>query len=111
MEAQQVCPLDMNQSTLDYQLIETPDTDHSKTAAKAKPRRGVMAVGTHRAIQGQTDLLAEAGARVLMVDVDSLAMLNCLNELELIDQQETAADQQESSPTNRKQPRTNRRDF
>ena len=91
MEAQQVCPLDMNQSTLDFQLIQTAPETPEKTASKAKVRRGVMAVGANRTIQERTDLLTEAGVKPLMMDVDSLAMLNCLNELQLVEPQETAA--------------------
>ena len=90
MEAQQVCPLDMQQSVLDYQLIEIPETDPaSKT--KAKPRRGVMAVATERLIKESEELLAEAGGKTVMVDVNALALLNCLNELKTLNAQETAA--------------------
>jgi type IV pilus assembly protein PilM len=91
MEAQQVCPLDIHQSALDFQLIDMSGPDQPKAASKAKPRRGVMAVASDRAIQARTALLAEAGTKALMVDVDSLAMLNCLNELRLIEPQETVA--------------------
>ncbi|MEN8126844.1 MAG: type IV pilus assembly protein PilM [Planctomycetota bacterium] len=88
MEAQQVCPLDMQQSVLDYQLIET---DPVHATSKARPRRGVMAVATQHVIQGSEQLLAEAGTRAVMVDVNALALLNCLNELKTLDAQETAA--------------------
>lgn len=88
MEAQQVCPLDMQQSVLDYQLIATGQT---KSASKAQPRRGVMAVATQRVIEESEKLLAEAGAKAVMVDVNALALLNCLNELKTLDKQETVA--------------------
>jgi type IV pilus assembly protein PilM len=91
MEAQQVCPLDMSKSTLDFQLIEKSAADGPKTASKARPRCGVMAVGTQRAIEERTALLAEAGTKAMMVDVDCLAMLNCLNELKLLKATETIA--------------------
>jgi type IV pilus assembly protein PilM len=91
MEAQQVCPLDMKHSVLDFQLIETAQTVSAARAAKATPRQGVMTVVTESAIREKTDLLAEAGAKPVMLDVNALALLNCLNELELSNAQETLA--------------------
>jgi type IV pilus assembly protein PilM len=89
MEARQVCPLDMKRSVLDYQLIETPTA--AADAGPAIARQGVMTVGTENAIREQTELLKEAGAKPLMVDVSALALLNCLNELNLSDTRETVA--------------------
>ena len=91
MEAQQVCPLDMKHSVLDFQLIETAPAESAGSAAKATPRQGVMTVGTESVIRKQTELLTEAGAKPIMVDVDALALLNCLNELGLSSAQETIA--------------------
>ena len=88
MEAQQVCPLDMKHSVLDFQLIEMAQADG---AAKATARQGVMTVGTENAIREQTELLTLAGATPVMVDVNALALLNCLNELDLTNTQETVA--------------------
>lgn len=88
MEARQVCPLDMQHSVLDYQLIAN---GQSKSAAKAQPRRGVMAVATQRAIGQAEQWVTQAGATTVMVDVNALALLNCLNELKLLNTQETAA--------------------
>jgi type IV pilus assembly protein PilM len=91
MEAQQVCPLDMKHSVLDFQLIETAPAVSAGGAANATPRQGVMTVGTESVIRKQTELLTEAGAKPIMVDVDALALLNCLNELGLSGSQETLA--------------------
>jgi len=91
MEAQQVCPLDMKHSVLDFQLIETPQTTSAAAAAKATARQGIMTVGTENAIREQTELLTQAGAKPVMVDVNALALLNCLNELESPNAQETVA--------------------
>ncbi|MHC4881073.1 MAG: type IV pilus assembly protein PilM [Planctomycetota bacterium] len=88
MEARQVCPLDIQQSQLDYQLIANTST---KSASKAQPRHGVMAVATQRAIQEAERLVTEAGAKPVIVDVNALALLNCLNELKPLSAQETAA--------------------
>lgn len=91
MEAQQVCPLDMKHSVLDFQLIETAQTVSATGSAKATARQGVMTVGTENAIREQTELLTQAGVDPVMVDVNALALLNCLNELELPNTQETVA--------------------
>jgi type IV pilus assembly protein PilM len=91
MEAQQVCPLDMKHSVLDFQLIETPQTAAVAPGAKATARLGVMTVGTESVIREQTELLTGAGATPVMVDVNALALLNCLNELESPNAQETVA--------------------
>jgi type IV pilus assembly protein PilM len=88
MEAQQVCPLDMKHSVLDFQLIATAS---AAASAKATPRQGVMTVGTKNAIREQTKLMDRAGAKPVMVDVNALALLNCLNELGLSNAQETVA--------------------
>lgn len=84
MEAQQVCPLDMERSVLDFQLIETPQS-------KKSGRQGVMTVATENTVRTQTELLCEAGAKPIMVDVNALALLNCLNELESLDEMKTVA--------------------
>ena len=91
MEAQQVCPLDMKHSVLDFQLIEAPQPASAAVAAKAAARQGVMTVATENAIRQQTELLTQAGATTAIVDVNALAMLNCLSELEQLDEQETVA--------------------
>jgi len=88
MEAKQVCPLDMQQSVLDYQLISNVP---NQSTSKAQPRHGVMAVATQRVIREAEQLITEAGAKPVMVDVNALALLNCLNELKSLSAQETAA--------------------
>lgn len=57
MEARQVCPLDMQQSVLDYQLIATPPAE---STSKAQRRHGVMAVATQRVIREAERLVIEA---------------------------------------------------
>lgn len=88
MEAQQVCPLDLDKSALDYQLIEIPQQEE---IGKARPRAGVMAVATEKMLQDRTSLLAEADTKAIMMDANALALLNCLNELQLANAEETVA--------------------
>lgn len=90
MEAQQVCPLDMKNSVLDFQLIETLPA-LAEEASKTPARQGVMTVATENTVREQTELLTAAGARALMVDVNALALLNCVNALDLSNAQETLA--------------------
>lgn len=87
IEAQQVCPLDMKRSVLDYQLVESDAGD----ARGLRPRHGLMAVGTEHLLREKTQIVSEAGARALMIDVNALALLNCLNELGLLETAGTAA--------------------
>ena len=88
MEARQVCPLDMQQSVLDYQLIAN---DPTQSPSKVQPRHGVMAVATQRVIQEAQRLVTEAGAKPVMVDVNALVLLNCINEIIPLNPQETVA--------------------
>ena len=90
MEAQQVCPFDTKQSVLDFQLIETAQAS-AENSANAGARQGVMTVGTEKVIHERTELLNKAGVHPVMVDVDALALLNCLNELSLANARETVA--------------------
>jgi len=91
MEAEQVCPLDMKHSVLDFQLVETLQTILADDAGKPAVRQGVMTVATESAIRQQTELLAQCGINPVMVDVNALALLNCLNGLESLAVHETVA--------------------
>jgi len=91
MEAQQVCPFDSKQIVLDYQLIENPEVSGEQKATKIFPRRGVMVASTENVIKEKTTVLAEAGAKPLLVDSNALALINCLNELDLTDTNSTIA--------------------
>ncbi|MCI0498838.1 MAG: type IV pilus assembly protein PilM [Planctomycetales bacterium] len=87
IEAQQVCPLDMKHSVLDYQLVESGPLG----PGGVQPRHGLMAVSTEHLLRERTQILLEAGVKPLIVDVNALALLNCLNELELLETAGTAA--------------------
>lgn len=77
-EAQQVCPMDMHRSVLDYQML-LPCASASEAAPK---QSGVMVAGTEQAISERCRLVKEAGAKTALMDADGLAALNCLSELE-----------------------------
>lgn len=91
MEAQQVCPLDISSSVLDFQLVENPDLENKQKGERVIPRHGLMVVATEQAVSGRTELLQKIGVKPVMVDANALALLNCLNELELSETNETVA--------------------
>ncbi|MHC5083048.1 MAG: type IV pilus assembly protein PilM [Planctomycetota bacterium] len=87
-EARQVCPLDMSKSVMDYQLVESPELAKKE---KVAPRNGIMVIAAQQTIKDHMSMLQEAGVSPLMIDVESLALLNCLNELDYVKQMQTVA--------------------
>lgn len=86
-EAQQVCPMDMRHSVLDYQLMQAVN----KVEESATKQSGILVAGTEQAIGERCRLVKEAGGKVVLMDADGLAALNCLSELEDLDCCRTAA--------------------
>lgn len=82
LEAQQVCPLDMAHSELDYQLLEYADPKNPK-------RVGVMAAASRQLIHQRRQIVQNAGACAALMDIEGLAALNCLSQLEDTDAYET----------------------
>lgn len=82
-EAQQTCPFDSKQSVLDYQLVEIPNLSDEEKQSKAVRRHGLMVVSTQETVKERIDLVSTAGGKTLMVDAGALALLNCINELDL----------------------------
>lgn len=86
-EAQQVCPIDMRHSVIDYQMLRQLEAN----ADEAKTQSGVMVAGAEQAVSERCRLVREAGAKVALMDADGLAALNCLAELEDLDRFQTVA--------------------
>jgi len=86
-EAQQVCPMEMRHSVLDYQLMQLPDVGKEK----AQKRCGVLVAGTEQAIGDRCQQVKEAGSKIVLMDAEGLAALNCLSELENLDRYKTVA--------------------
>ena len=77
LEAQQVCALDIAQSAVDYQeLASEPLNERPKE--KAFERNGYLVVGTSDIVSRKTDMADKASARTVLMDVNGLAVLNCL---------------------------------
>ena len=71
LEAAQVCPFNVDASTVDYQLIPNGDGD----------ARGVMVAATNEIIRGKKELMQSTALKCVLVDVDGLALLNCYEGL------------------------------
>lgn len=84
-EAQQVCPMDIRHSVLDYQLMRTGD------AGAVQKRSGILVAGTQQAIDQRSRLVKEAGASLALLDADGLAALNGLAAIEPLDGYQTVA--------------------
>lgn len=83
-EVQQVCPFETKEMILDYQLIENPNVTPEQINSKVMPRNGLMIACTDNVVKARTAVLAEAGCRPMLLDADALAILNCLNELDVL---------------------------
>ncbi len=69
LEASQVCPFDISDAVVDYQLLDNGD----------KKTRGVLVAATNELIERKRRLAAEAAFNCVMIDADGLALLNCLS--------------------------------
>jgi type IV pilus assembly protein PilM len=79
-EAAQVCPFNADDATVDYQLMERGKEDV----------RGILVAATNELINSKTGLAKKALVDCVLMDVDGLALLNCLSECEDIAEQTTA---------------------
>lgn len=68
LEAAQVCPFNFSESVVDYQIV--PNGKDSI--------RGLLVAATDRLVQKKRWFAQEAALRTVLVDVDGLALLNCL---------------------------------
>ncbi len=68
LEASQVCPFGTEESTLDYQV----------TSGGEKKTRGYWVAATESLIASRRQLMHDAGLDCALMDVDGLALLNCL---------------------------------
>jgi len=68
-EAEQVCPLDMQQSIVDYQLIEQPNGRQATS--------GLLVAAGIESVCEKKQWATDAGLQNVLMDVNSLALLNC----------------------------------
>ncbi len=72
LEASQVCPFSDDDVTVDYQVVST-DKDNIC---------GFLVAATNQLINRRVDLAKKASVDCVLMDVDGLALLNCLSECE-----------------------------
>ena len=75
-EAEQVCPFDTKNITVDYQIVE------SKTGQEGGKIDGILVAAAPSAIEKKTQLAASAFAKCALMDADDLAVLNCFSHCE-----------------------------
>ncbi|MBN2313923.1 MAG: type IV pilus assembly protein PilM [Sedimentisphaerales bacterium] len=69
LEASQVCPFNVTDIAVDYQVIP-----HGNAKTK-----GVLVAATSTIVADKTQLIRDAGLKCVLMDVDGLALLNCYN--------------------------------
>ena len=72
LEAAQVCPFNIDDSTVDYQLI--PDGEDSVC--------GVFVAATNKLLKRKKQIAEQACLNSVLMDVDGLALLNCFSKYE-----------------------------
>jgi len=74
LEAEQVCGFNVKDGVVDYQLIPN-DNDKDNV-------RGVLVAATNKLVKGKSSLATSARLSNVLMDVDGLALLNCLSGYE-----------------------------
>ncbi|TFG48434.1 MAG: type IV pilus assembly protein PilM [Candidatus Brocadiia bacterium] len=72
LEASQVCPFSVDDGAVDFQLIEH-GTDRST---------GVLAAATNKLVKAKMHIASAASLKNVLMDIDGLALLNCLEKCE-----------------------------
>jgi len=72
LEAAQVCPFSVEDGAVDYQLISS---DKNNVA-------GTLVAATNKVIKNKVQLAKNASLDCVLIDVDGLALLNCLSQYE-----------------------------
>lgn len=81
LEASQVCPFNVNDSVVDYHLI--PNGRNTV--------QGILVAATEKLVRRKNTLARQAFLKSVLIDVDGLALLNCLKELEKAETGKTIA--------------------
>ena len=89
LEAMQVCPFEISEGAVAYQLLRGPAGRVGKGESTER-MLGIFAAAKNTTIRQRRELCEEGKARCIMVDVDGLALLNCMEACELRDEGESA---------------------
>ena len=93
LEAEQVCPFEKGQFIVDYQIIQDGMAD-DKNMDQAKPddkTSGVLVAAMTSIIGRKNQLARKASLNCVLMDVDGLALLNCLIECQKRQPDQTVA--------------------
>lgn len=71
-EAAQICPFNVDDAAVEYQLIHNDN----------EPVQGILVAATNSVIERKKMLVKNAHLDCCLMDIDGLALLNCFNELE-----------------------------
>jgi len=72
LEASQVCPFNMDDGVVEYQIIQNGAAENTAT--------GVLVAATNQVVQRKVRIVEKASLDCVLMDVDGLALLNCLSE-------------------------------
>jgi len=81
LEAAQVCPFNADDATIDYQLVRNGRDNVS----------GILVAATNKLINSKVELTKQAALDCVLMDVDGLALLNCLSGCEKGGAEQTTA--------------------
>lgn len=80
LEAAQVCPFNIDDSAVDYQLMSNGDDSAC----------GVLVAATNKLVERKRRITKQASLECVLMDIDGLALLNCLSECEKAEAGRTA---------------------
>jgi len=72
LEVSQVCPFNADDSVVDYQIIQNGGEDNAAN--------GVLVAATNEVIRRKINIVEKCSLNCVLMDVDGLALLNCLSE-------------------------------
>lgn len=75
LEASQVCPFNIDDAVVEFQLMQNGSNGNPDGAAI-----GVLVAATNGVIQRRVRIIEKASLNCVLMDVDGLALLNCLSE-------------------------------
>ncbi|MDD5063449.1 MAG: type IV pilus assembly protein PilM [Phycisphaerae bacterium] len=81
LEASQVCPFNVDDSAVDYQLVPGGENNIC----------GILVAATNKLIERKKQLVKEASLDCVLMDVDGLALLNCFSKYEKTEAGRTTA--------------------
>jgi type IV pilus assembly protein PilM len=78
LEAAQVCPFDVAESAVAYDVLAGRVSGRVSRKNKSQRTTGVFAAAKNVAVERLRELCRQGGTRCVLVDVEGLALINCL---------------------------------